>query len=124
VIEPTSTVPHQSVEVVLTIRNVTDHVVDLSNALNPHAVGLVCAADLTLDGLTNEALIAQQNFWFVTNPPLEPGDTGGSGPWAYTPTVAGTVRCEGVIITSPDQWKTVLSAGRLTGVPPAELTVT
>jgi len=123
-ISPTSTTTEQPVAVELDITNVTDHVVEPSVAANPNGVGLVCTADLTPDGHTNEPLVLDENFWFVTNGPLDPGDRGGYGPGYYTPTAPGQVTCEGVIIATSDDWATVVSVARLTNIAPAVLTVT
>ena len=108
----------------LDINNVTDHIVEPSVAANPNGVGLVCTSDLTPDGHTNQPLVWGENFWFVTNPPLDPGDSGGFGPGEYMPTASGQVTCEGVILASPDHWHTVVSVARLTNIAPAVLTVT
>jgi hypothetical protein len=79
---------------------------------------------LTPEGQTNEPLVFGENLWFVTNPPLHPGDEGGHGPVFYTPTAPGKITCEGVIIASSDHWQTVASVARLTSIAPAVLTVT
>ena len=92
----------------------------------PDTVGFACTTDLSDSGQTSEALAPFRNFWFVTNPPIEPGATGGDD-FDYRTTdadaAAGTVTCEGVLLTLEEPANVISLIGRLTNVAPVALTV-
>jgi hypothetical protein len=116
----------QSTHVELLIRNITDHEIDPSRATLPDNVGFACTTDLSESGHTSETLTPFRNFWFVTNPPIAPGATGGDD-FDYHTTdsdaAAGTVRCEGVLFTLEEPGNVISLIGRLTNVAPVTLTV-
>jgi hypothetical protein len=116
----------QSTHVELLIRNITDHEIDPSRATLPDNVGFACTTDLSDSGQTSQTLTPFRNFWFVTNPPIEAGATGGDD-FDYRTTdadaSAGTVTCEGVLFTMGEPGNVISLLGRLTNVAPVTLTV-
>ena len=108
----------QLVILTLEIRNISDHVIEVSRAGVPD-LRIVCAADLTADGHTDADLLFDRNEIFVTNPPLRPGENGGAGPMGLPMTDAdiGPMTCAGVIVANGRP------IARLTNIPPVTFTV-
>jgi hypothetical protein len=108
----------------LDIRNATSHVIEPSLASNPNSVAIICAPDLSPDGRTTRNFVSNQNLFFVTSPPVGPGEqTGRGGYYAATADDLGTVTCEAAIVTSSDHWATMTVVGRVTTVAPASFDV-
>jgi hypothetical protein len=110
------------VEVELHIHNATDHTINASYYLEPTTAGLMCTA-LDGQGRPIAPLTMDGNFAFVTNPPLGPGDDGGTG-FSFRADTAdiGTITCEGVIVTSSGG--TITFVAPMTNIAPVTITVT
>jgi hypothetical protein len=122
----TSVTVGEGVNFELTIRNITDHVVEPALGSLTKGVAVICANDLSPLGHTGRPLLGDVNLFFVTSPSLAPLDLGGrSG--TYTPTSAdiGTVTCAGVIIATTDNWKdgTISGVAQLAQIPSVSFTV-
>lgn len=107
----------------LTIRNATNHTVEPSLGSLTTGVAIICAP-LQPDGQPTVALQSDVNLWFVTSPPLAPGEQSGRSA-TYEPTAndVGTVTCEGVIVSSTDGWRTMTLVARITAIPAVNITV-
>jgi hypothetical protein len=111
----------QSIALELNIRNISDDVISPSYAEFPN-LQVVCAADLTADGHTNAPLRPFENLFYVTNPPLGPGEEGGVGPMTLPMTDAdiGPMTCAAVIVAPGLDGRPI---ARLTRVEPVAFTV-
>ena len=107
----------------LSIHNVSGHLVDASSGTQPTSVATICTK-LGPDGQSIAPLQSDVNLWFMTNIPMQPGDNDGRTA-TYHPTAAdvGSVTCEAVVATSPDQWQTITLVGRITAIPAVTVTV-
>jgi hypothetical protein len=126
-VDPAVITAGDNVDVLLMIRNDTDHVV---NAEGPLSVAVVCANDLSPDGHTSTPLHNEgpdANIFWVIDPAVKPGDWSGIGPMTVQTTAAeiGTVTCEGVLVTSNSDSGTFTSTivARLDKIPAATYTV-
>jgi hypothetical protein len=122
----TSVTVGEGVNFDLTIRNITDHVVEPSLGSLTKGVAVVCANDLSPLGHTGRPLLGDVNLFFVTSPSLAPRESSGrSG--TYTPTSGdvGTVTCAGVILATTDQWKdgSISGVAQLAQIPSVSFTV-
>jgi hypothetical protein len=123
----TTTSVGNGVGVDLQIRNITDHLVEPGLGSLRNGVAIVCARDLTPDGLTTQPLESNRNLLFVVSPGLAPGESSGrSGTYDPTADDVGTVTCAGVIVTTDNSWQdgSIRSIGRLTNIPAVSFTVT
>ena len=111
----------QSISLELNIRNVSDDVINPSYAEFPN-LQVVCASDLTADGHTNATLRPFENLFYVTNPPLGPGEEGGVGPMTLPMTDAdiGPMTCAAVIVAPGIDGRPIT---RLTRIAPVTFTV-
>jgi hypothetical protein len=78
--DPAVVTAGDNVDVLLMIRNISDHVV---NAEGPVSVAVVCANDLSPDGHTSASLHNENpdaNIFWVIDPVVKPGDWSGIGP--------------------------------------------
>jgi hypothetical protein len=92
-----------SVGVELDVQNVTDHYVDVDGTTGGAAAAVVCANDLTPDGVTNEPLHFDNpdaNIFWIISGALSPGEQAGIGPVNVDTTSAevGVVTCEAVLV--------------------------
>jgi hypothetical protein len=122
----TSVTVREGVDVELSIRNITDHVVEPSLGSLTKGVAIVCASDLSPLGHTGTELRSNVNFFFVTAPELAPGDSAGRG-GRFTPTSAdlGAVTCAGTIIATTGHWEdgTISGVALLANVPSVSFAV-
>ena len=123
----TTTSVESDVNIDLNIRNITDHEIEPSLGSLPNSVAIVCAPDLTSDGATTHALISNENLFFVTSPPLKPGESSGrTGSFRVTEADIGAITCAAAIVTSNSGWidGSIRTVGRITNIPTVSFSVT
>lgn len=103
------------------LRNGTDHTVAVDRRA-PLAFALVCAPMSSDEPAP--PLVADQNLWFFTGDPLEPGATNVSA-HAFRPAASdtGAVTCGVAIVASSDAWATVQVVAPASAIAPVTITV-
>jgi hypothetical protein len=111
------------VDVDLWIRNTSGYAIEPSLGTMPTSVATICGR-FTADGQPVAALESDVNAWFMTAPQLQPGETAGrSNHYDPTPDDVGSVICEGAIVASTDEWRTMKFVARITAIPAVTISV-
>jgi hypothetical protein len=129
-VSPTEVNAGGEVGVELDVQNASDHSVDVEGMTGGPATAVVCANDLTPDGVTNEPLHFDNpdaNIFWIISGALKPGDKAAIGPMNVETTAAeqGVVTCEAVLVGARHDGLTMTSfiIARIDNIPAVTYTV-